>query len=214
MNLAAWSTWPSLAHLPEIVFAAEAQDPLARRAHLLPKPLGIFVRRNFLVAFINREPQSRRIEFQLIDQQVPGKLDCVFLEIIAKGKIAEHLEERVMPGGFADFVEVVVLAAGAYALLRRSGAHVLALLRAQEDVLKLIHSRVREQQCRIVGRQERRRTHRRVPVLLKVPQKSFANFVTSHIIRVYLTSVVIRVIRGQRRTFSLTSSNSNPCRSR
>jgi hypothetical protein len=45
-------------------------------------------------------------------------LDGDILEIVAEGKIAEHLEEGVMPRGIADIVEVVVLAARAHALLR------------------------------------------------------------------------------------------------
>src|SRR5215216_2400225 len=181
MDLAAWPTWPSLAHLPEVVFATEAQDPFARRANLFPKTLGIFIGRNFRITLVNGEPQSRWIEFQNVNQQLPGILDRVFLEVVAKGKISEHLEEGVMPGRFANLVEVVVLAACTYALLRRGGAQVLALFRSQENVLGLIHARVREEQRRIVGGQEGRGTHRRVSVLLKILQKCFSNFVTSHI---------------------------------
>src|SRR5829696_1558805 len=129
MNLAAWSTRARLAHLPEIIFATEPENPLTRRADLLPEPFGVFIRRHFRVALVNGEPQSLRIEFQNIDQQLPGVLDRVFLEVVAKGKITEHLEERVMPRGLADLVKIVVLAAGTHALLRRRGAHVLALLR-------------------------------------------------------------------------------------
>jgi hypothetical protein len=44
------------------------------------------------------------------------------LEIVAEGEVAEHLEEGVVAGGVADIVEVVVLAAGAHAFLRRGGA--------------------------------------------------------------------------------------------
>ena len=51
---------------------------------------------------------------------------CLFinknLKIVAKRPIAEHLEERVMVAVFANIVKVVVLAAGAYALLRVHGA--------------------------------------------------------------------------------------------
>src|SRR5689334_4077253 len=85
-----------------------------------------------------------------------------------------------MPCRFPDFVEIVMLAARTNTLLRRRSAHILALLRAQKRVFKLIHARVSEQQRRIVGGQKRRRTHTRVSLFLKILQKSFANFVTSH----------------------------------
>src|SRR5215213_2739252 len=118
MNLATWPTRARLTHLPEIVFATEAQDSLARCTGLLPQAFGVFVGRHLGVAFVNGEPQSLRIEFQNINQQLPGKLDCVFLEIIAKREIAEHLEERVMPRSLSDVIEVIVLAARAHTLLR------------------------------------------------------------------------------------------------
>ena len=69
-----------------------------------------------------------------------------------------------MPGRVADLLEIVVLAAGAHALLRRRRAP-LSLRRvfhAEEDLLELHHAGVREQQRRIVGGHERRaRANRR-----------------------------------------------------
>ena len=85
------------------------------------------------------------------------------LEVVAEREIAQHLEEGVMPGGVADIVEVVVLAAGAHALLRGGGAAVRALLQAGEDVLELDHAGVGEQQGRVVVRDERRRGDGLVP---------------------------------------------------
>ena len=85
-----------------------------------------------------------------------------------------------MPRGLADFIEIVVFAAGAQALLRRAGAHVVAFLQAQEDILELIHAGVGEEQRRIVGGQKRAGTHARVAVPLEVLEEFFANFVSSH----------------------------------
>ncbi len=150
MNLAARPARSRLSHLPEIVFAAEAQNSLARRTDLLPQPLGIYIRSDFIVTLEYRKPHAPRIQFVFIDQQLPGELDCVFFEIIAEGKISEHFEKSLMPRGFADFIEVVVLAAGAQTFLRRTGAHVLALLGAEKDVFELIHARVGKQKRRIV----------------------------------------------------------------
>src|SRR5205807_1222872 len=62
MNLAARPARAGLAHLPEIVFAPEAQNPIARRSDLLPKLFGVFVRPNFGIALENREPHACRIE--------------------------------------------------------------------------------------------------------------------------------------------------------
>jgi hypothetical protein len=56
--------------------------------------------------------------------------------------------------------------AGADALLRVRDAGVVALLGAQEDRLELVHARVREEQRRIVERDDGRRWHEGVPMLL------------------------------------------------
>src|SRR6202042_2447330 len=74
--------------------------------------------------------------------QLPGISDGVLFEIISEGKIAEHLEERVVAIGEADIFEVVVLSPGAHALLAGGGAVVIALFEAEEDILELVHSRV------------------------------------------------------------------------
>ena len=63
--------------------------------------------------------------------------DRLFLEIVAEGEIPQHFEEGMVPGGVADIVEVVVLAAGAHAFLGRGGAAIGALFLAGEDVLEL-----------------------------------------------------------------------------
>ena len=82
--------------------------------------------------------------------QFPGVGDRVFLEVIAEGKIAEHLEKRVMAIGEADIFKVVVLAARADAFLAAGGAIVIALFEAEENVLELVHSGIGEKQRGIV----------------------------------------------------------------
>ena len=68
-------------------------------------------------------------------QQFPRVLDRVVLEVIAEAEVAQHLEEGVVPRGVAHVLEVVVLAAGADALLRGRRAVVGPLVEAEEDVL-------------------------------------------------------------------------------
>src|SRR5690348_15013085 len=83
VDLAAWTTRTRLAHLPEVIFLAEAQDAFARRADFVPEPLRIFVSRDVLIAAINREPQTLRIELQLVNEQIPRIPDRVVLEVVA-----------------------------------------------------------------------------------------------------------------------------------
>src|SRR6185312_928310 len=97
------------------------------------------------------------------------------LEIVPEREVAEHFEERVMAGGVAHVLQVVVLTSGADAALARGGAHVVALVFAQKDILELHHSRVREQQGRVVAGHERARRNHRVAVLAKEFQEGGAD---------------------------------------
>ena len=92
-------------------------------------------------------------------------MDRVALEIVAEAEVAQHLEEGVVARGVADRIQIVVLAAGAHAALRRGRARVVALFGAEEGVLELHHARVGEQQ-RTIATTGHQRTRRHVPMSL------------------------------------------------
>jgi hypothetical protein len=71
---------------------------------------------------VDGDEQLVLLEPEILGDELPGKLDRALLEIVAEREVAEHLEEGEMARGVADIVEVVVLAAGAHAFLRRGGA--------------------------------------------------------------------------------------------
>jgi hypothetical protein len=80
-------------------------------------------------------------------QELPGEADRLALEVVAEAEVAEHLEEGVMPGGVADVLQVVVLAAGAHAALGTGGAGVGRFSRPRKVSLNctmpaLVNSRV------------------------------------------------------------------------
>ena len=171
-NLGARAAWPGIAHAPEIVGTGNALDlALGQPGDLLPQLERI------VVIDIDRDQQALRRNAELLGHQVPGQLDCALLEIIAEREIAEHLEESVMPRGIADIVEIVVLAPGADAFLRRGGAHIGALFQAGEDVLELHHAGIGEHQGRVVARHERRRGHDLVPLAGKIGEEVRSDFV-------------------------------------
>ena len=103
-----------VAHRPEIVGRRDADDAAVGEAgDLLPQIEGL------IVGVIDGDEQAVVAELEFLGDQLPGELDRVGFEIVAEGEIAEHLEERVVARGIADIVEIVVLAAGAHAFLRR-----------------------------------------------------------------------------------------------
>ena len=137
-------------HLPEIV---EGRDPddlvVGQPRDLLPD------RRRLVVGVVDGDQKLVLRDAEILRQQLPGIGDRLLLEVVAEGEVAEHLEKGVMARGIADIVEVVVLAAGADAFLRRGGALVVAVLDPGEQVLELNHAGVREHQRRVVARHQR-----------------------------------------------------------
>ena len=123
------------------------------------------------------DQQPLRVEREILGEQLPGEQDGALLEIIAEREIAEHLEEGVVARGVADIVEIVVLAAGAHAFLRRGGAQKFRLLGAGEHVLERHHAGIGEHQSGVVARHERRRRHQFVVVVGEEIEKGRADLV-------------------------------------
>ncbi len=163
-----------IAHAPEIRRGRDADDLLVREpGHLLPD------RRRVIVLGEHRDQQAIRRQPVIPRHQLPRIGDGGFLEVVAEAEVPQHLEERVMPRGVADIVQVVVLAAGAHAFLRRRGARVGPLLLPGEHVLELHHPRVGEHQRGIVAWHQRRAFDHLVPITGKVVEEGGADVVAA-----------------------------------
>src|SRR5262249_47420845 len=117
------------------------------------------------------------------------------------GEVAEHLEERVMPRRVADLLEVVVLASGADALLRRGGPRVVALLPSEEDVLELVHAGVREEQRGVAVRDDPARRDDLGAALLEEAEEQRADLIRLHCMGLSLRfarekAAILREVRG------------------
>src|SRR5256885_13001287 len=84
------------ARLPEVVRAAEVDDPLLRDADRAPAldRLLVGAESELLVATEDGHPKKVRSEPECARGQLPGVLDRLLLEVIPKGEVAQHLEER------------------------------------------------------------------------------------------------------------------------
>src|SRR5262249_36275783 len=130
MHLGAGAAGTGVAHGPEVVLLAQAQDAVVPQAgDPLPEGEGIVV--------VDEDGGLEAVlgEAEVPGEELPAELDGVFLEVIAEGEIAQHLEEGVVPGGASHVLEIVVLASRPHALLRGSRAHVVARLLPEEHAL-------------------------------------------------------------------------------
>ena len=158
-NLRTRPARPGVAHPPEIIRRRDPDDLLVRQpGDFLPQIGG------GLVVVINRGQQLVLRQGKVLGQQGPGVVDRLLLEIIAERKIPQHLEKRVVPRGVPHIVEIVMLAAGPHAFLRRGGAGIGPLLLPGENVLELHHPGIGEQQGWVVFRHQRGARHNLVAV--------------------------------------------------
>ena len=89
-----------------------------------------------------------------LGEQFPGVAYGLALEVVAEAEITQHFEEGVVARRVADVFEVVMLAAGAHAALRRGGPLVGSRFFAGEYIFELHHARIGEEQCGVVARHQ------------------------------------------------------------
>ena len=165
--------------LPEVLLAREQDDPLARDADLQPDldRLLVGAEAELVVALEDGRPDALGFEPEALQRQLPRELRGALLEVVADREVAEHLEEREVPVGRADVVDVD----RAEALLARRQAVVRRRLLAQEVRLERVHPGADQQRRRVVlGGDERRRRQPPVVALLEELEKCAANLVGRH----------------------------------
>ncbi len=153
VDLAARAAGTGDAHVPVVVEQTAALDPLLRQPGDAAPERGRLV-----VGLQHGHPDLVGVEAEeagllCAGDQLPGVADRLGLEIVAEGEVAVHLEERAVPGGLADLLDVE----GPDALLDARGAVERRLFDAGEVRLERDHAGVHEQQGRVVVEQRRAR---------------------------------------------------------
>jgi len=180
-DFGAGPTGASVTHGPEVRLLAHAGQTLRRYTDFFDPDVG-----GFVVVFEYSDPQPIGVELQRAGDEIPGIADRITFEVVAKGKVAEHLEERVMARRIADVLEIVMLTTGAHAALRGGRARIISPVLAKKDVLELHHARVGEEQRRVVTRHERTRGDDSVATALKEIEEGAAHIGGAHVGRLAL----------------------------
>ena len=163
------------AHVPVVVGKPAGLDPAFRQADLVPPD-----RVRLLVAEQDRGPQLVLGEAEPAvrlgpGQQLPGVGDRPLLEVITERPVAQHLEERRMPGGLPDLFDVQ----RAHALLHVRHPPVRRRPLAEQVRLERLHARDDEQHRGIVGYQGGR-GHDGVSLLLEIGKEAAGDLCRLH----------------------------------
>ena len=151
VDLAARATGTGHAHVPVVVELAAAGDPrLGHPDRVAPD------RERLVVVLVDGGPDQVGVEAVAAlrlggRHQLPGQGDGALLEVVAEREVAVHLEERAVPRGLADLLDVT----GAHALLHAGRPVPRRGLLTQEVGLEGHHAGVDEQQVRVVVDQRR-----------------------------------------------------------
>ena len=160
MNLRAGTTGTCVAHFPEVIVLIAIDDMIGR--HVLSPVFGslvvagdVFFRRTLEHCHI----EILWIQFQHIDQILPGHIDSTLFEVISETPVAQHLEHGVVVCVVTHFLQVVVLTANAQTLLCIGSTTWLWVACTQDDIFPLVHAGVGEHQRRVVLDNHRSRGH-------------------------------------------------------
>ena len=159
-------------HRPEIVVGSDADDAAVRQAR---DPLPQI--KCLVVGVINGNAQPGGVQPPFPGNQRPGMLNRLRLEIITERKIAQHFKESMVSRRVADIVQIIMLAAGADAFLRRRGGGIGPRLQPGEHIFERHHPGINEHQRRVVLRHQRCRGDHPVPGTAKIVEKRPADIV-------------------------------------
>ena len=124
MDFTARSTRAGVPHHPKIILFAAFDDVLIGIEsfgfeQLCPYSMGLGIKfgRITWVRLVNSGVEALFGETPNLGQEFPGPIDGLFLKVVAKGPVAEHLKEGVVISIKAHVFEIVMLATGSNALL-------------------------------------------------------------------------------------------------
>ncbi len=129
-------------HRPKVLFIEAADARRLQSDFVDPDALG------FVVADVHRNVEPRRIEFEDLRDELPRPRDRLALVVVPEAEVAEHLEERTVPSGTADALDIALGAGHPQAALHRHHAWCRGWLLAQKDGHERLHPGDGEQRRR------------------------------------------------------------------
>ena len=165
-----------IAHFPEVVVLVTVQDMICRQMLCPDRSRLIVTRQTFLGRTLKDGcVQVSGVDLQYIHDILPCKINRLFLEIVAKRPVTQHLKHRVVVGIMTYFLQVVMLTRNAQTLLTVRHTRVLDRIIAQDDSFPRVHTGVGEHQRRIIFNHHRRRRNNLVTFRCHKVQKGLSN---------------------------------------
>ena len=178
VDFGAGSAGTRVAHLPEVIVLVAVND-MVFREELFPIGGRLVIAAQTLLGTTleNGSIEIGRIYLQDVHQVLPSPRDSLFLEVVAEGPVAQHLEHGVVVRIVPHFFQVVVLTADAQALLRIGHPLPFGRMVSQDNILELVHARVGEHQRGVILNHHRSGGDDMVSLALKETLKRVSDFI-------------------------------------
>ena len=156
--------------LPEVILLTQAGHALFRNADHLGPDIP-----SFIVVLIDSGVHTLRLQAYPFrrSQELPGPLQRLFLEVIAKGEVAQHLEIGAVTSSLTDVLDI----AGTDTLLAGADSSAGRLHLTLEVGLHGGHARVDQQKAGIILRNQRKAGQTQMVLAFKEGQEHLAQFI-------------------------------------
>ena len=168
MDFGTRSARSCITHFPEVVVFVTVDDVIFRQ-ELFPIGSSFVVTAQsfFRTSFKYGCIEMFRIQFQDFYQIFPCPADRFFLEVIAERPVTKHFKHGVVVRIVSYFFQVIMLSAYTQTFLRVRDSLVFRRMVTQNNIFKLVHTRVRKHQGRVIFNHHRSRGNDVVSFRLK-----------------------------------------------
>src|SRR6266508_979888 len=109
VHLGVGTAWARTTDGPEVLCARQEDNALGGLPDLHPVVVSnrVFAEPELRIACEDTHPETLRVDLQMVEDELPRKIDRSFLEVLPEREVAEHLEEGQVRAVEADLVDVL-----------------------------------------------------------------------------------------------------------
>ena len=169
-----------ITHFPEVIMLISIEDMVFRQ-ELFPVRSGLVVTLQtfFGTAFEHGCIEVFRIQLQHVYQILPCPGDGFFLEVIAKRPVTQHLEHGMVISVMTHFFQVIVFSADTKTFLRVRHSFIFRRVITQNNIFKLVHTRVGKHQRGVIFNHHGSRRHNLVTFTFEKTLERVSDFICS-----------------------------------
>ena len=180
MDFGTRSARSCITHFPEVVVFVTVDDVILWQELFPIRSSFVVTAQSFFgTSFKYGCIEMFRIQFQDFYQIFPRPADRFFLEVIAERPVTKHFKHGVVVRIVSYFFQVIMLSAYTQTFLRVRDSLVFRRMVTQNNIFKLVHTRVGKHQRGVVLNHHRSRRHNLVTFTFEETLERVSDFICS-----------------------------------